>query len=182
MNNCLNCLQLTSNKKYCSLSCRTIFVNKNFPKKNSRRQSFCICGSVVYLSKNMQQKFCSNSCHQNDVYKKYIELWLAGQVAGCQKDRASNFVRRYLLEKQKGECLKCSNSSWMGQPMPLELEHVDGNYMNNTPQNVCLLCPNCHAQTQTYGSKNKGKGRANRSKSDKERLVLVKSALNILKS
>jgi 5-methylcytosine-specific restriction endonuclease McrA len=41
----------------------------------------------------------------------------------------------------------------------LQLEHKDGNSENNKPENLCLLCPNCHSQTPTYGAKNKGNGR-----------------------
>ena len=41
----------------------------------------------------------------------------------------------------------------------MELEHKDGNSSNNSLDNVCLLCPNCHSQTDTYKNKNKGNGR-----------------------
>lgn len=65
----------------------------------------------------------------------------------------------------------------MGQPIPLELEHKDGNHRNNTPSNVCLLCPNCHSQTDTYGSKNRGQGRSDRSRSSHETLAVMRLAL-----
>ncbi len=47
-------------------------------------------------------------------------------------------------------CYKCSNTEWNDQPIPLELEHLDGNHDNNSLSNLTLLCPNCHAQTKTY--------------------------------
>jgi hypothetical protein len=50
----------------------------------------------------------------------------------------------------------------MGKPLVVEVEHKDGNSENNAPENVCLLCPNCHSQTDTYKAKNKGKGRHSR--------------------
>lgn len=43
----------------------------------------------------------------------------------------------------------------MGQPIPLELDHIDGNHQNNALQNLRLLCPNCHALTPTFRDKNK---------------------------
>ena len=52
-------------------------------------------------------------------------------------------------------CNKCGGSHWMGQDIPLELEHKDGNHHNNSLDNLELLCPNCHAQTPTYRGKNK---------------------------
>ena len=54
-------------------------------------------------------------------------------------------------------CNNCGGTHWMGQDIPLELEHKDGNHHNNSLDNLELLCPNCHAQTSTYRGKNKRK-------------------------
>ena len=48
--------------------------------------------------------------------------------------------------------------------IPLEIEHIDGNYLNNIESNLLLLCPNCHSLTSTYKGANKGNGRKDRSK------------------
>jgi hypothetical protein len=50
----------------------------------------------------------------------------------------------------------------MSQPIPLELDHIDGDAGNNNYDNLRVLCPNCHALTPTFKAKNKGKGRAAR--------------------
>ena len=55
------------------------------------------------------------------------------------------------------KCNKCSRTEWNGEPIPLELEHKNGNHSDNTLSNLELLCPNCHAQTATYRGKNKGR-------------------------
>jgi hypothetical protein len=52
-------------------------------------------------------------------------------------------------------CYKCNNVEWLGQPISLELEHKNGNHFDNRLENLTILCPNCHAQTETYCSKNK---------------------------
>jgi len=57
------------------------------------------------------------------------------------------------LKQHKCEC--CGISEWNGQPAPIELDHIDGNRYNNTIENLRILCPNCHAQTDTYRGKNK---------------------------
>ena len=52
-------------------------------------------------------------------------------------------------------CENCNSAQWMGQDIPLELHHVDGDSHNHVLDNLKLLCPNCHALTDTYRSKNR---------------------------
>ena len=53
------------------------------------------------------------------------------------------------------ECECCQGTEWRGQPIPLEVHHIDGDNLNNVLENLQLLCPNCHAQTDNYRTKNK---------------------------
>ena len=48
--------------------------------------------------------------------------------------------------------------------IPLQIHHVDGNCINNTEDNLMLLCPNCHSLTNTFGNLNKNSKRNNRNK------------------
>ena len=54
-------------------------------------------------------------------------------------------------------CSSCNLSEWLSNPIPLELDHIDGDHLNNELSNLRLLCPNCHALTPTYRGKNKSK-------------------------
>ena len=47
-------------------------------------------------------------------------------------------------------CTMCGLREWLGQPIPLELHHIDGSSSNNNRENLVLLCPNCHTLTPTY--------------------------------
>ncbi len=56
-------------------------------------------------------------------------------------------------------CEICKNTEWLGKPINLELEHIDGNSENHARSNLQLLCPNCHSYTPTYKGRNRGNGR-----------------------
>lgn len=57
-------------------------------------------------------------------------------------------------------CMRCMLTEWLGQPIPLELHHVNGERTDHRLENLQLLCPNCHALTDTYRARNKRKGEA----------------------
>ena len=71
-------------------------------------------------------------------------------------DIQSNKIRKKLLEEGYKEyrCECCGLTEWLEGPIPLELHHKDGNRFNNDLDNFQLLCPNCHAKTDSYRGKN----------------------------
>ena len=68
----------------------------------------------------------------------------------------TNCLRKRLIKaKMFPECCNhCDRIEWMGQDIPLELEHKNGNNYDHRIENLELLCPNCHALTKTYRGKN----------------------------
>lgn len=66
-------------------------------------------------------------------------------------------LKRALKELGVAErCALCGTDPfWRGRPLPLEVDHIDGNWRNNRVDNVRLLCPNCHSATDTYRGRNK---------------------------
>ena len=81
-----------------------------------------------------------------------IEDYLSNKYP-IQSDR----LRRRLINEGvlQHRCCGCKLDTWMDQPIPLELDHIDGNHQNNALDNLRLLCPNCHSLTPTFRGKNK---------------------------
>lgn len=76
-----------------------------------------------------------------------------------KKKITSHKLRIKLLREKifNYQCSFCLLKEWLNNPIPLELDHIDGNHLNNNLSNLRLLCPNCHVFTPTYKSKNRHK-------------------------
>lgn len=65
---------------------------------------------------------------------------------------------RIRLIKEKildNKCSKCGIYEWDNKPISLELDHINGKPNDNRIENLRILCPNCHSQTETYCAKNR---------------------------
>lgn len=69
----------------------------------------------------------------------------------------SHKLRKRLLREgyKQPVCEKCGNNEWLGQEIPLELHHINGDNTDNRLENLQLLCPNCHALTDNYRGRGK---------------------------
>ncbi len=55
------------------------------------------------------------------------------------------------------ECEQCGLSEWRGKPLSVHIDHINGVKDDHRLENLRMLCPNCHSQTDTYGARNKGR-------------------------
>src|SRR5215471_14733255 len=97
--------------------------------------------------------YCNMRCQHDHVYRRLIDAWLIGVVSGMNKwGHLSETVRRYLIEKYRG-CVRCgwAERNPITGKIPLHIDHIDGDWRNNRPENLRLLCPNHHALTANYG-------------------------------
>ena len=94
-------------------------------------------------------------------------LFRSGNKNGMRGSyQLSMHIKRYLLEKYDYKCVRCNWNKiniYTGK-IPLEIEHIDGNYLNNSESNLIVLCPNCHSLTSTYKGANINNGRKSRKK------------------
>jgi 5-methylcytosine-specific restriction endonuclease McrA len=98
--------------------------------------------------KKYQGKVSNDFCcaeHRDDYISKQ-------KIASGNYTKASalSYFRRFTTY----ECSECGISEWNGKALSLQIDHIDGNNTNNVVENLRYLCPNCHTQTHTWGSKN----------------------------
>lgn len=110
-------------------------------------------------------KYCSNICQFKYQHEKYIADWKSGKIKGLQSmGIVSTHIKKYLREKYENKCCLCgwARVNQKTRQVPLVADHIDGNWQNNTENNLRLVCPNCDALSPTYAALNKGKGRVGR--------------------
>jgi len=143
---------------FCSSSCSALYNNPN-----RKKDRFCFnCGNS--LSKSAK-KYCSHDCEIKFRYRNFIEQWLSGKTIVNREDLPVA-IRKWVVNQRGEQCWKCGwkEVNPVTGNIPLNIHHLDGHSSNNRPENLMLLCPNCHSLTETYGSLNNGNGRALRYK------------------
>jgi hypothetical protein len=80
-------------------------------------------------------------------------------VLAAGRRRSRDHVKARLLIAGLNElaCEACGLAEWRGEPLSLQLHHINGDGLDNRLKNLLLLCPNCHSQTETWGGRNKGR-------------------------
>ena len=119
------------------------------------------CGKELTGDKS-KNKYCCYDCQHEYQYKQYIARWKLGLENGVKgKYDVSNHIRRYLFNEYNNSCQICSWCKINPHTglVPLQIHHINGDYLNNSEDNLQLLCPNCHSLTETYGNLNKQSSR-----------------------
>lgn len=165
---------LTNGKKCCQPSyrkCEGYIKTMKESCKKSYTENNRKTGRDNYLSMPEESKN-SMSWSRGKILKSFNDIF-------CQNSKVSNhLVKKYLLNNKivENKCNSCSISTWLEQPISLELDHIDGDPSNNTIENLRLLCPNCHSQTPTFRGRNINSG--SKKVSDEELIESINSSKN----
>lgn len=108
-------------------------VYENLPLETKEKMNWAK-GKILTPSELI---FTENSLYSNGMVKQRI-------------------VKDNLLEYK---CIKCGVDSWCGETIVLDLDHINGDNLDNRLTNLRYLCPNCHSQTDTYKGRNKNTGK-----------------------
>jgi predicted RNA-binding Zn-ribbon protein involved in translation (DUF1610 family) len=143
---------------------KNYLMNELGDSQMKKKENYCLNCGVSIPSRN---KYCSIKCQADFQYKEYIQKWKDGIENGVRGEYLiSRHIRKYLMDKFNNKCSKCGwgeTNPYTGN-VPLEVHHKDGDYTNNSEDNLDLLCPNCHSLTETYKAANMGNGRKDRKK------------------
>jgi hypothetical protein len=77
------------------------------------------------------------------------------QLLGGVRNRSHLKGRLLKAGLKTNQCERCSINTWMGEPLSLALHHINGEKHDNRLENLSLLCPNCHSQTDNFAGRNK---------------------------
>ena len=132
---------------------------------------------ICKSSKSMAEAASKLELHFNSFKKRALELdcYQPNQAGiGIRKNTPKIPIEKIVVEgkyphyqsyklKQRllnehikiNKCDECGIDNWNDKPLNMELHHIDGNRSNHLLENLAMLCPNCHSQTDTFRAKNK---------------------------
>ena len=114
----------------------------------TKKDFYCYDGNIPWA----KGKFGSDNKTYIPV-SKYLRLYSDVEYPPNLVTLKNKLVREGIKEN-KCEC--CGLETWLGLPVSFHLHHVDGNRRNNNIENILVLCPLCHSQTENYAGRKKG--------------------------
>ena len=142
----------------CSYGCGKVALYKN-------RSGNLMCDTSSSKCSEVKKKNSTNVtiAHKNGSIPGWTKLraeygidtaWNRGIRSADFSHNGKGSHKAVLIQERGHSCERCGLSEWLGDIIPLELEHSDGDNKNNQKENLLLLCPNCHAKTEFYRGRN----------------------------
>ncbi len=99
---------------------------------------------IEYFSSQKNGVYCSNRCQGDYTLKKRFK----------EGTRWNYAMRNYIIRERGEKCEKCGIAEWNKNVLSFHVDHINGDRKDNRFENLKILCPNCHSQTDTFASKN----------------------------
>lgn len=168
---CKGCSRDISDADYRRVYCDNACRRRAKYSRESQRLNKVLCAFCNQSEPSHGKKYCSNKCVASARKQSVIEKYLNDPNTGTVKAGLSQAISRYLKEQAGWKCQSpncCVPGGWseihpVTGVVPVEIDHIDGDAYNNHPDNLIVLCPNCHSLTANYRALNKKSGRAYRS-------------------
>lgn len=120
-----------------------------------RKQEKAISGASVKLLKSKLQQYnivCNFSTSPIKTKDKKTLNEILVENSNYQSSKLKERLIKEGIKKDVCEICECSNE-WNGKTLVLQLDHINGNHSDNRLENLRIVCPNCHSQTETFGNK-----------------------------
>ncbi|HET6893819.1 MAG TPA: HNH endonuclease [Candidatus Baltobacteraceae bacterium] len=106
--------------------------------------------------------FCNASWHKarerGEIIARPYGMSIEALLSG-RRNRHHLKVRLLRAGLLKNECSQCGLTEWRGAPLSMHIDHINGSKHDHRLENLRMLCPNCHSQTETYGGRNAKRNR-----------------------
>lgn len=157
---CKTCGENIRKGIFCSRSCAAKTNNAGVRRHGSNVNSFGVLkGKCGHCNMPVSQYFCNNTCFSKFTSNLKAFAYLAGdtKIASAQNGEIKLWLVEWLKELVDFTCQECGWREFHpvdGRP-GVQVDHINGSNKDHRPENLRVLCPNCHWKTETYCGRNK---------------------------
>lgn len=136
--------------RFCSRKCA---CSKTHSKETKQKISNGV--KLAHIEGRVSPRECFSEERWNEILEKRKESCNQKLLNENFSDLSYDRLRKRILLEQNNCCNRCKMDTWLNEPIPLEVEHKNGDHSDNRRENVEALCPNCHSLTSTWRGRNK---------------------------